>query len=674
VVCEKQIVAANSDACLLTGNTWVVTDVPPVLELIECNEHGVCIDGECVCQQGYYGDDCATILFSREEQQPRINFISPVMDEIVDRSPVGVSFIVHNRQIPNEGHIYLYVDGLPYPSKGNNKLLETSELAIYGLFRGMHTAQLVLTDVDDTALAVDAVYFEVERPGGCKNHCSNHGICAENNGGQYCVCNDGWAGTDCSVLHEYDRETEKPRAPPGFVPGAGLVEDLRRQMEHAVLEGLMDAQMGKDSLTLTMATNRDEVQEQHRRVDVALNSFRNQHEAEMASEARRFGSRLEKLYRDGDRVRMDAEEQREHNRRVRTASMESHHARQRSLAEAQRRLQNKHSHHLRKQEMKTGLQLDMLEHARAKAQFQIDHLRHYDVSLNQINDLVQVQCEQDAYGNFECYYENYIKDCVTGDLMMWRSGDEPTPFPVKCPADPGPPPLVRGVAQWEGPVDLLRESSGRVLPVQRGPWLRENADSSLLKAHMEPGHDFEAPNGNMVTAETTDEYGAAFDLSHVEGVGFDGYGTFTRRTDYISPDPMVTRFDPDIEVASAGRVNWDTEEYSDEGFGPSPTRQAQHPRDGGFLTPPWDDYGDVPGDDENWRRRRMENAGPGASAKRGGGRVKIPGMDHLRAAPTRTMAAGSASDRPGSGRDWRKHQNQAVHATGTGSADFARGY
>jgi hypothetical protein len=708
VVCESQKVAADADVCLLTGNTWVVTHVPPVLEFIECNNYGVCIDGGCICQEGYYGDDCGTILFSREEAQPRINFISPVMDEIVDRSPVGISFIVHNRRIPNEGHIYLYVDGLPYPSPGNNKLLDTSELNIYGLFRGMHTAQLVLTDVDDTALALDAVYFEVERPGGCKNHCSDHGVCAEYNHGQYCVCDDGWMGTDCSVLNEYDRETEKPRAPPGFKPGAGLVEDLRRQMEHAVQEGLMDADMGADALEQANSANRAEVEAKQRRVELALNSFRNQHEAEMASEARKFQTKLDKIYRDGDRVRMDAEEQREHNRRVRTASMEEHHARQRSLAEAQRRLQNKHSRSLRKHDMKVGLQLDMLEHAKAKAQFQIDHLRHYDVSLNQINDLVQVQCEQDAYGNFECYYENYIKDCVTGDLMMWRSGDEPTPYPVKCPADPGPPPLVRGVAQWEGPVDLLRESSGRVLPVQRGPWLRENADSPLLKAHMEPGHDYEAPGGNMVTAETTDEYGAAFDLSHVEGVGHDGYGTFTRRVDYESPDPMTTRYDPDAFVSSAGRVNWDQEEYSDEGFGPSPTRQPQHPRDGGFMTPPWDDYGDAPGDSGNWRRRMAEQSGaaadskpPAAAAAGGGGAAsgggggsssgsskrggRIPGMDHLRAGGGSTPRAGPGSHhRPGGGvganhhggggSDWRRQQQQAAAAAAAGGAAHGGSY
>ena len=707
VRCVKEHAAADEAGCITTGNVWVEAYVPPVVELVECNNFGVCVDGACICQQGYYGADCATILFTRQVEQPRINFISPVHEEIVDRSPVGISFMVHNWLIPNQGHIYLYVDGLPYPSAGNNKLLDTSDLNIYGLFRGTHTAQLVLTDKDDVAIALDHVWFEVERPGGCKNHCSNHGVCAEYQHGQYCVCHDGWAGTDCSSLHEYDRETEKPRFhgtcrdangvtviaktqeicegvvgsasnPPTtntwtkFVPGAGLVEDLRRQMEHAVLEGLMDAEMGLGALDLDMAANRLEVETKQQRVERALNSFRNQHEAEMDIHARRFKSTLHNLYRNGDRVRLDAAEQREHNKRVRTASMEAHHLRQRGLAESQRRLQNKHSKSLRMHEMKNGLKQDMLEHALAKAQFQTDHLRHYDVSLNQINDLVQVQCEQDSYGNFECYYENYIKDCVTGDLMMWRSGDEPTPYPVKCPADPGPPPLVRGVAKWEGPVDLLRESSGRVLPVQRGPWLRENAGSSLLRG--EPGHDFESPGGDMVTAETTDEYGAAFDLSAT--AGFDGYGTFTRRVDWqnISPDPMVTRYDPDAFVSSAGMVNWDTEEYSDS-FGESPTRQAQHPRDGGFYSPPWDDYGNVPGDDDNWRRRLAERSGAGVDQKPQP-KVRPPGMGHLMDTSggkgTHHHAGGGVNF--GSKADWRQAQARAQQQGGGGGGGGHAGW
>ena len=73
--------------------------------------------------------------------------------------------------MPNNGRVFLYVDGLPYPSEGQNMLLNTHDMKIYGLFRGKHTAQLVLTDEHDTPLNTDVVYFETLRPGGCANDC-----------------------------------------------------------------------------------------------------------------------------------------------------------------------------------------------------------------------------------------------------------------------------------------------------------------------------------------------------------------------------------------------------------------------------------------------------------------------------------------------------------------------
>jgi hypothetical protein len=121
--------------------------------------------------------------------------------------------------------------------------------------------------------------------------------------------------------------------------------------------------------------------------------------------------------------------------------------RTRALHEKQRTLQNKLSRTMRNHDMKFALANDMLEHAHAKAAFQIDTIRHHDTSLNQLNGQAQIDCDQDAYGNFECYYINLIKDCVTGDLVQWRAGEEMTPFPVKCPQDQGPPPLIRGQAQ-----------------------------------------------------------------------------------------------------------------------------------------------------------------------------------------------------------------------------------
>ena len=629
VVCTETVVAATTEtACVSTGNVWDRIHIPPVLEHVECNAYGVCVDGRCICQTGYYGDDCATMQFSSAAAQPRISFISPSMHDVLNRSIIGVSFDVANRVLPNDGHVYLYVDGLPYPSAENNRLLDAADYKIHGLFRGMHTAQLVLTAADDTPLATDIVHFEVLRPGGCANHCSDHGICAERQGGQYCVCNDGWAGVDCGTLHEYDRQSEDvPEAPAGFVPGAGLVEDLRRQMEHAVSAGLQDHAVGRANLDLAMEANNAEVFARQRKVELELNSFRNQHEAEMHSTKLKHQAMLDRLYREGDRVRLKGAEQAEHNRRVTTAAIEAHHARQRGLAERQRQLQNKHSHHLRQHDMKWGLQQDRLEHANAKTQFHVEHLRHWDTSLNNINDLAQMDCDQDAYGNFECYYNNYVKDCVTGDLMMWRAGDETSKYPVKCPADPGPPPLIRGVAQWDGPVDLLRESSGRPLPVQRGQYLRENAASSLLRG----------PDGGMVTSER-DEMGADLDDDN----------RFTLRTDWVTPEhPPV---DGTHGLNYAGRVAWDREEYDDD-FGPSPTRQPQHSTDS-LPAPPWNNYGHIPGDDNNWRRRMQAETGLGKQAAG-------------RGAPA---ARRRAQEGEPTGADWRRAQERAMRARSSGDA------
>ena len=80
---------------------------------------------------------------------------------------------------------------------------------------------------------------------------------------------------------------------------------------------------------------------------------------------------------------------------------------------------------------------------------------------------MQVECEQDSMGRFECYYNNYVKDCETGDLNVWRSGDQMTKYPVKCPQPAGPPGLIRGELEMTGPKDLLREGSARPKPVQR---------------------------------------------------------------------------------------------------------------------------------------------------------------------------------------------------------------
>ena len=66
-------------------------------------------------------------------------------------------------------------------------------------------------------------------------------MCSSDLGGQYCICYDGWAGTDCSEENTWPVGVI-PEPPAGFVAGAGLVEDLTRQLEHSVEHALQQTQ------------------------------------------------------------------------------------------------------------------------------------------------------------------------------------------------------------------------------------------------------------------------------------------------------------------------------------------------------------------------------------------------------------------------------------------------
>lgn len=503
---------------------------------VPCNGHGSCVDARCICETGFHGLDCSTVLFSELPRQPNIEILAPAMGDIVDRSPVPFAFAVSNRHVPNDAVVYLYVDGVPYPKERSNMLVDTSALKIYGLYRGRHTVQVVLTDIDGTALYTDVVHFVVSKPGGCANDCSKQGVCMDGQGGQYCICNDGFSGVDCSTNQTWQLDLLNPLGniagvPDGFKAGSGLVSDLTRQMDHAVENGLQQNNLEMEALNLAMTLNSESVLGKRDSVEEAMNMFKNQMESDMSTLNTEHEAMLDSLYRNRDRISTQSDEQAEHMRRVTTHALEQHHNRQRSLHNNQQRVQNKLDRMLRNHDIRFAMMNDEFNHANAKTQFEVDTLRHYDRHLVNVNDFAQVDCDQDSYGNFECYYNNFIKDCETGDLMQWRSGTEMSKYPVNCPLPPGPPALIRGESKQDGPSDLLREPSGRVKPVQR-PFAYD------------------------------DELGADLTSDARRAAGLDPLNEMTYRSD---------------------EPGWDE-------FGPSPTRPPQkiHP------------YGSIPGSETNW--------------------------------------------------------------------------
>jgi hypothetical protein len=121
---------------------------------------------------------------------------------LVPAPMMSVSMDVTGADTPAYSKLRAYVDGKPYPRAGANTFVQSAsgaystDLKVYSLTPGVeHTLSLVLTTDDGAPLAIKSRAFTVDFQGGCDNSCSNQGVCHSG----YCVCFDGWYGTDCST-------------------------------------------------------------------------------------------------------------------------------------------------------------------------------------------------------------------------------------------------------------------------------------------------------------------------------------------------------------------------------------------------------------------------------------------------------------------------------------------
>eukprot|EP01043_Picozoa_sp_COSAG02_P081753 COSAG02_NODE_20136_length_847_cov_0.835561_1_plen_249_part_01 len=232
---------------------------PGVTMQVECNGHGACIAGRCVCEAGFYGKDCATVAFSEAEAQPNIRFLAPGQGTVWSTVPVSLAFTVANA--PPSARVMLFVDGLPYPKKHTNVLaVGTSGLGIWGLYSGRHTAQLVLETVDGETLTSGMSHFVVASPGGCANDCSRQGLCMDAHAGQYCICNDGWTGVDCSEVDTWFTARGRNGTGGGdAVTGARLTGNLLLQLEQNLQKGMLQTRLDLEALARRVASNDETV-------------------------------------------------------------------------------------------------------------------------------------------------------------------------------------------------------------------------------------------------------------------------------------------------------------------------------------------------------------------------------------------------------------------------------
>ena len=206
-------------------------------ELPACSGHGSCVgytgddsplDATCFCNAGWLGPDCS---IERFPSWPLVTIMSPNSSSTVNATVEDGVIIKYITQLHvNDSETYfwdqkaywdfvelvLYVDGKPYPQPYPNNIFpvpgvnETmpTEFAIHNLVDGApHNMQLYVMYAPEYAvLQIISLDFFLGTVGpGCTegSDCSDQGVCYRG----YCVCFDGFIGSDCSLEEDFYKES-----------------------------------------------------------------------------------------------------------------------------------------------------------------------------------------------------------------------------------------------------------------------------------------------------------------------------------------------------------------------------------------------------------------------------------------------------------------------------------
>jgi hypothetical protein len=207
---------ANADQTR-TVSSDVATTVDTCSALDSCSSHGSCVAKKCYCDDGYTGAKCDTAAFMGSDvspANPRIvldSYWPGVNSPFPENINITVPYEI--RSAPPYSKVRIRVDGKPWPDRvGSVVHIGAAGTAasgntyfsvnVMGLVTGVdHTVQIYLTAPSGKLLDAAEKKFQTKRIGGCApdsngNICTNHGLCFDG----YCVCYDGYIGTDCSVV------------------------------------------------------------------------------------------------------------------------------------------------------------------------------------------------------------------------------------------------------------------------------------------------------------------------------------------------------------------------------------------------------------------------------------------------------------------------------------------
>jgi len=386
----------------------------------DCSGNGNCVDGECLCDDRYLGDDCSVEAFSGTQGQPQVS-LSPVSQDSVFAASDGGDYLLCYSGVPEDSFVLMYLDGLPYPSKASNVMFLYSDsecaandhtiegcdtcgtdIKVYGLTSVDvdHTLEVILLSEDSQALDTSMDTFQIDNANDfCKNDCNSNGVCHEG----YCVCFDGYGGEAC----EYQDADED-----GYIDGTNtLVVDTPGQgyVSYIALQNEQTQSLAQYENDVALAKNEYIIARSNEELELAAASVKETINAErialretMDELAENLEADINTLYLKREELEIAVQQMREESNRLQTKNEEEYIDFTRTMDEYMTDMQNRLDADLKEHAQVMAEKADNWAAVKQELEFELNQLKTANGPLVDIEDLQETECSQDEFFQVSC--------------------------------------------------------------------------------------------------------------------------------------------------------------------------------------------------------------------------------------------------------------------------------
>jgi len=394
---------------------------------VTCNNHGSCVDGECLCDDQYLGDACTIEAFSGSDGQPQVT-LTATTDDSTFAASVGGEFHMCYSGVPESSFVLIYLNGLPYPSKSSNVMFLYSDsecsvdghshnsddcsvcgttINVYGLtsIDVEHTLEVILLSQDSQALDTALHSFQIDNDDDfCKDDCSSNGVCHDG----YCVCFDGYGGESCEHV-DADEDGIVDGTDDQLVvetPGQGYVDFIALQNDQSQKMAQYENEMALLKNEYIIARSNEELEVAAAAVKETINTERIELQETMDKLAKDLEDDVHTLYLKREELEIAVQQMREESNRLQTKNEEDYIDFTRDMDEYMTDMQNRLDEDLKEHAQVMAEKADNWAAVKEELEFELNQLKTANGPLVQIDDLEETECTQDEFFQVSCQQIN----------------------------------------------------------------------------------------------------------------------------------------------------------------------------------------------------------------------------------------------------------------------------